>query len=199
MKALLMLLLLFKGDLQAQIQPSWKTVKEKNGIKVSIASVENSKFKSIRVQGSFDGTIAKLIGIICNMNAAPQWVYKTKTATILKWVSPYEFYYYTETSMPWPLSNRDAIIHLKISADTASHVLRINAFSEPDFIEKKNGLVRIPYSRASWYVTELNNKLNVDYTFEVNPGGSLPAWLVNMMADKGPYESFSKLKAKLKE
>ncbi|MBD0377821.1 MAG: lipid-binding protein, partial [Flavisolibacter sp.] len=42
------------------------------------------------------------------------------------------------------------------------------------------------------------NTLNVDYTLQVNPGGQLPPWLVNMFADKGPYESFKKLAELLK-
>lgn len=199
MKPSIIFLLFVITTLQAQTQPSWKIVKNKNGIKVSVVSVENSKFKSIRVQGIFDGTIEKLISIIYNMHRASEWVYKTKTASVLKRLTPNEFFYYIETSMPWPVSNRDAIIHLTIDPDTTHKVLKINAFSEPDFIEKKNGLVRIPYSKASWYVTEASNKLNIDYTFEVNPGGNLPAWLVNMMADKGPYESFRNLMMKLKE
>lgn len=162
-----------------------------------MASVDNSKFKSIRVQTVFDGTIPKLISIISNINKHPEWVYRAKTAYILKQVNPNEFLYYIESTLPWPLSNRDAVIHLTIMHDTAHGILRINAFSEPAFIEKKNGLVRIPFSKGTWYVTELSHQLNIDYTFQVDPGGGLPAWMVNMLADKGPYESFQNLKMKL--
>jgi hypothetical protein len=35
--------------------------------------------------------------------------------------------------------------------------------------------------------------IQIMYTFEANPGGSVPAWLVNSFADKGPFESFKKL------
>ena len=182
----------------AHAQPSWKLVKEKNGIRISLASVENSKFKSVRVQTILEGTISKLINILSDINKHPEWVYKAKTATILKQVTPYEFIYHIESILPWPASNRDAIIHFTMSPDTTNHVLRINAFSEPNFIEKKDGLVRIPFSKGTWYVTETGNKINIDYTFEVDPGGSIPAWLVNMLADKGPYETFQNLKMKLK-
>ncbi|MEP6617218.1 MAG: lipid-binding protein, partial [Ginsengibacter sp.] len=116
---------------------------------------------------------------------------------ILKRVNDNDFFYYIESSLPWPLSNRDAIIHLTMIPDTVHHALKINAYSEPSYMSKKDGLVRIPFSKGSWYVTETANKLNIDYTFEVDPGGTLPAWLVNMLADKGPYESFLKLKEKL--
>jgi hypothetical protein len=40
--------------------------------------------------------------------------------------------------------------------------------------------------------------ISIVYTFEVDPGGSLPAWLVNSFADKAPYESFKKLSEKLR-
>ena len=199
MKFILAFTLLISLTLRGASQLSWKLVKNKNGIKVSVATVENSRFKSIRVQLVVDGTISKLFNILSNMNQAVEWVYRTKTSSVLKRLNPYEFFYYTETLMPWPVNNRDAIIHLTINPDTANHILIVNALSVPDYIEKKNGMVRIPYSKASWHVTEANHKLDIDYCFEVNPGGSLPAWLVNMMADKGPYESFSKLKIKLKE
>jgi hypothetical protein len=129
----------------------------------------------------------------------PEWIYKNKKSYILKQLTPTNFIYYNETVLPWPASNRDAVIHLIIYPDSLHHIVRVNAVSEPKFIGEVEGIVRIPYSKASWYVVETGNKISIDYTFEVDPGGSLPAWLVNMMADKGPYESFDKLRIKLKE
>jgi hypothetical protein len=40
--------------INANGQTSWKLTKEKNGIKVFLGSVENSKFKSIRVKALMD-------------------------------------------------------------------------------------------------------------------------------------------------
>ncbi len=182
----------------ATAQPSWKLVRDKNGIQVYTASIEKSKFKSIRVQTVLEGTIPKLMQILGDISKHPEWVYKAKSAIIVKQISPNEFIYYTETTLPWPASNRDAIIHLTMTSDTLQHSLTITAFSEPDLLEKKEGLVRIPYTNAKWQVTESNNQITIDYVFKVDPGGDLPAWLVNMMADKGPFESFYKLKMKLK-
>jgi len=189
--------LLLVSVFTAEAQASWRLVKEKNGIKVFMSSVETSKFKSIRVQTVFSGTIQKLMNILADINKLPQWVYRAKSANLLKQPGPYEFIYYIETIVPWPMSNRDAILHLTMMPDTVHHELKINAFSEPNFIPKKSGLVRVPFSKGTWYVTETANKINIDYIFQVDPGGSIPAWLVNMLADKGPYESFQRLRAKL--
>ena len=183
----------------ATAQQDWKLAKDKDGIKVFLASREDSKFKSIRVECVLDGTISKLISILENVSGHPGWVYKTKKANLLKQVNFLDFIYYSESNMPWPVSNRDGVYHLKINYDTAHNILHVNASAEPAFVPKNEGIVRVPYSKASWYVTEAKNKLTIDYTFEVDPGGSLPAWMVNMFADKGPYETFSKLSSMLKE
>jgi len=50
----------------------------------------------------------------------------------------------------------------------------------------------------NWYVTMPTTKtISIVYTFEADPGGNLPAWLVNSFADKAPYESFKKLSQRL--
>jgi hypothetical protein len=180
-------------------QTSWKLVKEKNGIKVFTASTEQSRFKSIRVQGMFDGTISKLLRIVTDVKGHPKWVYKAKNTQLVKQLNANELLYYTQSAMPWPVNDRDAVIHLTINSDVAHHVLKMNSSSEEAYIQKQKGVVRIPYMKASWYVTESENKINIDYTFQVDPGGTLPPWLVNLLADKGPYETFHNLEGLLRE
>jgi hypothetical protein len=191
--------ILIIATLPGLAQPSWKLVKEKNGIKVFTANSEQSKFKSIRVQGVFDGTISKLIRIVTDVKGHPGWVYKAKNTQLVKQLNPNELLYYTQSSMPWPVNDRDVVVHLTIHPDVAHHVLKMNSFSEEGSIQKQKGIVRIPYLKASWYVTESANKINIDYTFQVDPGGTLPPWLVNLLADKGPYETFHNLEELLRE
>jgi hypothetical protein len=191
--------ILIIATLPGTAQPSWKLVKEKNGIKVFTATSEQSKFKSIRVQTVFEGTISKLLRIVTDVKGHPKWVYKAKNTQLVKQLNANELLYYTQSSMPWPVNDRDAVIHLTINSDVAHHVLRMNSFSEEAYIQKQKGVVRIPYLKASWYVTESANKINIDYTFQVDPGGTLPPWLVNLLADKGPYETFHNLEELLRE
>lgn len=198
MKRCFIFSIIFFAYVTALAQQQWKLTKEENGIKVFMAKSEHSKFKSIRVQCLLDGSISKLISIMTNVSNHVNWIYKTKKAYIVKQVTPLDFLYYTEASLPWPASNRDGVYHLKISPDYKNNILRMNGSSEPNFTPKNKGLVRVPHANVSWYVTQVGNKLSIDYCLEVDPGGSLPAWLVNMLADKGPFESFQKLAVLLK-
>jgi hypothetical protein len=181
-------------------QYNWRLSKDKDGIKVYLSDVENSNFKSIKVECTLQGNYDKLIGIITNVSHHKDWVYNNKTAYIINSVGPNEYYYYTETSIPWPMSNRDALVHVKISKDSLNRSLSINEVSEPNYISEKDGIIRVPRSIVTWFVTmPTNNTISIIYIFNAEPGGSVPAWLVNMFVDKAPYESFKKLSELLKQ
>jgi len=181
-------------------QYKWKLSKDKDGIKVFLADNPKSKFKSIKVECTLQGTFDKLIGVLTNVDHLKDWVYNTKTSYLIKKITPYDLYYYTETSIPWPMSNRDAVVHLRVTKDSLQRFVKISAISEPLFIPEREDKVRIPRSNVNWYVTmPTRNSMTIIYTFEADPGGNLPAWVVNSFADKGPYESFKKLSELLKK
>jgi hypothetical protein len=181
-------------------QYTWKLVKDEAGIKVYQGEAKNATVKPIKVECTLPGNYDKLIAVLNDVNHHVDWVYNNKTAYILKRISNYEFYYYTETYLPWPMSNRDAIMHLKMTKDSLNRFLKITAVGIPEYIPQKSGKVRVPRTSISWYVTmPSKNSIHISYIFDANPGGNLPSWLVNMFADKGPYESFKKLGEILKK
>jgi START domain len=181
-------------------QYNWKLSKDKDGIKVYQSEKENSDFKSIKVECVLQGTYAKLIAALTDVSRQKEWVYKSKLSYMLKKNSPYDFYYYTETSIPWPMSNRDAVVHMIIAQDSLHRFLKITATGVPGYIPEKSAKVRVPKLLITWYVTmPSSTSISIVYTFETAPGGSIPAWLVNMFADKGPYETFKKLSEILKK
>ena len=180
-------------------QYNWKLSKDADGIKVYQSEVKHSKFKNIKVECTLEGTYDKLMAIINDVNNQKEWVYNNISSSILKRISSNEFYYYSKTHLPWPMTNRDAVIHLKMNKDSLSRFLKISAVSVPGYAPEKSGLVRVPRSEISWYVTMPSAKtISIVYIFDAEPGGSLPAWAVNMFTDKGPYQSFKKLSELLK-
>lgn len=175
-------------------QYNWKLSKDKDGIKVYQSELQHSSYKAIKVECILEGSYDKLIAVLKNVNAQKDWVYHNKTAYMVKQVNPYEFYYYTEASLPWPMSNRDAVVHLKMDRDSLNRFLKIISVSVPDYLSEKSGIVRVTKSTISWNVTmPTANTINITYIFEAEPGGSIPAWVANAFVDKGPYETFKKL------
>ena len=197
-KRIILLILYLLVVLPATAQYQWKLSKNKDGIKVYVANVPGSDLKALKVECTLNGTIDKLISVIQNVSLQKEWVYKNKTAYVIKKINADDFYYYTETSMPWPLTNRDAVAHLKIMNDSLANLLTITSVSDPHYLPEEKGKVRVPSSSVRWLVKSAGpGQISIVYTFEADPGGTLPAWLVNMFADKGPFESFKKLEAML--
>ena len=180
-------------------QKEWTLVSNESWISIYKSEMSASNYKRIKVECTLDGTIDKLVRILNDVSNHKNWIYNTKNAYLVKKISASEYYYYTETTLPWPMQNRDAVVHIKFQRDNANHALNIAAFGEPDYLPIVSGKVRVPRSANTWQVTVPEpNKLHIVYIFEAEPGGHIPPWLVNTFVNKGPYESFRKLALLLK-
>jgi hypothetical protein len=114
--------------------------------------------------------------------------------------SPYDFIYYTETELPWPMSNREAVVHMRFNIDSLPKFLIITGTGEPGWVAPRSGLERVSHYKAKWRVTmPTAQTIRINYEFELDPSGNVPAWVANMTSDKGPFETFSNLAKKLKE
>ena len=72
-------------------QYNWKLSKDKDGIRVYESETKNSKFKSIKVECTLQGTYDKLISILSNVSRHNEWVYNAKSSSIIKKNSPQDF------------------------------------------------------------------------------------------------------------
>ena len=53
---------------------------------------------------------------------------------------------------------------------------------------------------AKWTVTPAGDRLlKVEYVMKIDPGGSVPAWMVNMVAAQAPFDSFTNLRRMIRE
>ena len=178
----------------------WKLNSSKDGITSYTREVPGSKINALKMESDFDGSTSQLVAVILDIKGCTDWLYSTKSCAVVNTVSPSELYYYSEIIFPWPTANRDFVSHLKVTQDPASKTVTINAENVAMFVPEKKGIVRINQSVGKWTIRPIaKNKIHVVYELQVNPGGSLPSWLVNMLSVKGPYESFKKLREQVKK
>src|ERR1700757_4453950 len=88
-------------------QNAWKLNTDKEGIKVYTSEFAGPNVKAIKVECEMDASATQLVALLMDVNTSADWVYRTKSAKVIKQVSPSELYYYSEVNMPWPVSNRD--------------------------------------------------------------------------------------------
>jgi hypothetical protein len=198
LKEIFTTILLSIGLLPAFAQTQWQLRTEKDGIKVYSSDVADSKIKAIKVIGEFYATPAQLAAVVMDVNTATDWVYHLKSSALIKKVSSNEIYYYAEVSLPWPAANRDFVAHLTVTQNPQTKAITIDGPAVPGYVPVKKGLVRIDNSVGKWIITPIGpNQVRVEYSIHVDPGGSLPSWLVNMFADEAPVQIFKNLKNEL--
>ncbi len=179
---------------------NWKQKSSKDSITIYTAEVPGSRINAIRVVTHVPATLSAIIAVMLDIDATAEWVYSTKSVKVLKQVSPSEVYYYSELSFPWPASNRDFVAHISVVQDPVSRITTLEAINVSDMVPLKPGIVRVSQSIAKWTFTPISKTLvRVEYFLQCDPGGSLPAWLINMFATKGPSESFKKLRTQLQK
>jgi hypothetical protein len=184
----------------AHAQTDWKLKNEKNGIKVYSGSVSDSKYKAIKVECELNATPSQVVTVLLDIKTGPEWIDHTKSCTLLKQISPSELYYYSEVNIPWPAQNRDFVAHLTVHQDPVTKVVTVDGPAVTGFVPAKKGIVRVQSSKGLWIITPLKKDyVKVVYTLHVDPGGDIPAWLVNLLATQGPMKSFEGLIAQVKK
>jgi hypothetical protein len=192
--------LLFFASVHCFSQNDWALKLDKEGIRVFTKNLENSPFKAVRTVCTIDAPLTRVMAVLLDIPGSVNWLYATKSCSVLKQISPSDIIYYSEIEVPWPVNNRDFVVRIKVSQDERTKAVTILGENKPTFLPENKNVVRIQKSFAKWVIVPLSkNQVKVEYILQVDPGGSVPAWLINMFATKGPYESFKNLREQVKK
>jgi len=192
--------LFFLWPVMGMTQTHCELKKEKDNIKIYGCPVEGSDLNDIRVEFEANSTIEKYIPIALDVTHYHEWRYREFNHRLLKTISNIELIYYAQVSAPFPLSDRDLVLHMKFNRDSISKVLTVTIESIPDYIPQVEGMVRVPSSLSTMTLTPLGEaRLKVTCMVRINPGGNVPAWVINMFSTQGPYETFNSLREKMED
>jgi hypothetical protein len=179
-------------------QDNWVLKKQKDGIKISTRPSDHSKFNDIKVEMDLPGNIFLLNTILLDINHYSQWSYATKRSMLIKKTGPNRLIYYSEFSTPWPATNRDLCAEMEVNIDSGQNSLKIISVGRKNYLPENDDLVRIPYSKGVWDITTITDKIiHLKYILELDPGGSVPAWILNLFSTKAPFETFKNLQNKM--
>ena len=194
------LLLSLTASLPLAAQKSWELKKDEEGIKVFSKSSDNSRYNELKVEMTLSAKLSSLAALVLDIDNYPNWSFNTEKSYVLKKISPSELYFYTLIHSPWPASNRDLAVHLSLTQDETSKVLSIRAECVPNYIPPKKDIIRVPLSIEQWTVTPLpGDKVRIEYQLKLDPGASVPPWLINLFSTKGPYETFTHLRQQIQK
>lgn len=189
----LFLALFFTSPLIAQDQNGWVLKNEKDGVKVYYRKA--SDIYELKLATSFKVPLSGVARLFDEVEKYPGWGYKITEARLLKRVSPTEMYYYSRLDFPWPMSDRDVVLHTKLEQDPKSHAVMSISKAAPDYIPEVKGVVRVRKADTKWtLIPGAGGWLYAEYYLHSDPGGNIPDWAINLALDVGPRETVKSMR-----
>lgn len=173
---------------------NWKLVKNKNGIKAYTSEQENSSVNRVKVTTSIKTSLTALTSVLKDFSSHKNWIYNCILTQKMKVISETEYYFYTKSKAPWPISYRDIVTHTVIKQDKKTKTVTFTATGKPNYIKKKEGIVRVKKLNGRWeFIPHKNGIVDLRFYLLIDAGGTLPTWVVNAAIAEGPFQTVQNL------
>ena len=170
-------------------QEQWKLVKDKNGIQVYTRANTISSFKEFKAIMQIQGEVHQFLAVLYDVEGLSDWGYNIKESKLINRPDNMSQTYYAVAKAPWPYKDRDGIYLNQISWNKESKVLLVDIEMLEQDLEMSDDYVRMD-GYGYWQVKVISDsKLEVIFQMQVDPGGSIKAWMANMFVTDSPYET----------
>ena len=178
----------------SQTYTEWELAKDKDGIKVYTRELTDSRIKEFRAESEVISSLSAVVALMVDIESIPAWVEEAERSRLLDKISDQQLFYHLEINVPFPFDNRDMIQQLTIHQNKVSKALTFELKNYPEYIPSDENKVRMPKADGFWKFTPLGNgKLSIYFQYLNDPGGGIPAWLVNSFIVKSPFNSVTNL------
>ena len=179
-------------------QEDWELSSDKKDVQVYYRDHEESPIKELKIVFKLDASLKEIIDFLNDVPKYKNWIYRTKEAQLIETVSEDDFIYYTATDFPWPFSDRDMVIRSKGEFITDKIYRSVSTISESDAYPPKKDMVRITDMDITWQMEEISeSKTLIIYQMRSDPGGAIPAWVVNLALEAGPSNTIKNMRKEL--
>lgn len=170
----------------------WNHVTTKEGIEVYTKNDSEGR-NWTKLVTSVNARPADVIKYASDVTKFNEWIYACSEAKLLEKTDNSSIYYYV-TDLPFPLTDRDAVIERRASRDVSK-----GSYSSHSKLSSKHEtstkLVRLQDFEAIWFFEDLpDGRTKLTYEVYVNPGGNIPTWLADKFSSNGPFKSIQNLK-----
>lgn len=179
-------------------QENWDEIKNKEGITVFTRTNNVMSFKEFKATMIIAGKVNDFLSVLYDVEGLTSWGYNLTMAKLIEKKGDSLQIYYAVAKAPWPYKERDGIYSNKISWDIQSKTLFVDIELLETGFDANEDFVRMD-GYGFWRIKQLSsNEMEVNFQMQIDPGGSIKAWMANMVASDSPYHTLLGLKEALK-
>lgn len=181
----------------------WKVVTRANGI-VGYTRPSGFPIDEVRAVGTVAAPLAALEAVLRDIPAEKRFGYRCAEAYRIDipglMITPDAFPIYYRMDLPYPVQDRDTIWHVRFSYNRDKEILKAKLQAIDSNYASHDGIVRMRKGYATFTLKARGpGQTEVDYTAQCDPGGTLPAFLVNMILKDFAPTTIAKLREVVKD
>lgn len=173
---------------------NWRVDVKKHNLTMYIADVPGSDVKAFKGESTYKATMPQLVSLLSDMKALPNILHGViKSKSIKMDQANHVQHCWYEMDLPWPYKNRDFSIEETVSRTGPDSVL-VTLIAKPDRVPPTKDRVRVKDMTVHIRLKKTSPKLvEMSYMGHVDPSGSLPSWLINMMLTDTPTKTLKNI------
>lgn len=178
--------------------PPWKLLRDQNGVLVYSHPMPGSDFSIYKTDTILNAPLDSIIAMALDFEHAQEWMPRVLSVEVIDYPSNDSITYYTSMDAPWPIMDRDAVTTVKITRDPGKNVTTFTYKAKIDYIPKRQGFIRIPWTIGTWTLIPLQDgRVRSIRQGITDPGGWVPAWIVDWAIDTVMLEGENSVKRQL--
>lgn len=183
-------------------EAQWELLSDEEGIKVWRREVEGSNFVEFRGKGVIGANMKQILAVLHDNKRKTEWMFGCVENKLVEAKSIGNVIIYNRTGSTFPLVNdRDTVVESKLTYSLEDRWVHIDAHAVTHAnAPELDGVVRMPKLDLQWHLVSLGpNKTEATYQVAADPGGMLPAFVVNLVSRKVPFHTLNNLRKQTKK
>lgn len=177
---------------------AWELELNEDGIKVYTQEIPGSSFKAFRGETHIKSSLHNLMAHHADINSMELWLQDCAKSEVIRKISDRDFYIYQRTSAPWPVSDRDYVLHAQINQDPDTYAVTMTFEASTTIAKTDDDCVPVTQLSGYWRFTPVKQGLIfVEYETHADPSGDLPAWLANSFVVDQPLGTLEKMRQRI--
>jgi hypothetical protein len=169
----------------------WTLAKQNEQIQLYSRPVDGSKYIEVKAIVTINAPFETVVQELGNGEACSEWRKVCASSTVFK-KSAGERYIYMVLDLPWPLSDRDQVIHSRSSFDSEKQLLTVVLQPAPDSYPEQKYIRAI--SQGSYQLAVLSEKqMQFTWLMHTDLGGDVSAGMVNKRLLATTFDDMTRL------
>ena len=170
----------------------WTMEQDEGSIQIYTRDVTDSPFLEVKATALINAPIARVAAVMGDGEGCSEWRSMCKSSELLGSASDTERTVYMVLDLPWPISDRDMVIHSIIDIDIAAETVTVQLQSASEQHQGKDYVRAI--TNGQYQIKALGeDKVELTYIMHTDLGGDLSADLINPRVTASTYEDIKLL------